>query len=449
MLQFQIVVNTLKITDGSNTVFSISKKDVYYIQTSLNEDVQKVSLYNLNVGIFAVVFKALLSDCLDPDGNPFTVNSFTTFAENNLGFNQDGASSTISVTDSYATLPNPTTVSGQFYWCENTDGTFPVGLYYSDGTSWQFEVANNITVVANYSALPNPTTVSGQFFWAEASQGTAWLPNNVGGNYYSAGMYYSNGVSYSFLDVPYQATQDEVNTGTNTNKFVTSNTLKNQNYLAKLESPTFTGTPNAPTPTANDNSTKIATTFYADAKVTDAITDGVTTIAPSQNAVFDALALKQAVLSYTPYRSIQTSQTAHTGTTAETLIFTATIPAGAFNSTDIIRVLFGVNKTTALGTFSLRLRVNNVNNIATAPTIAIYTGSATAQAVIIQRNYNLNGGNLYGIVFNTGVLTDIFASGGGLNSTTLNPANQFFIFGTITLGNAGDSIIGNMFSISN
>jgi hypothetical protein len=112
-------------------------------------------------------------------------------------------------------------------------------------------------------------------------------------------------------------------------------------------------------------------------------------------------------------------------------------------------VLFGVNKTTALGTFSLRLRVNTVNNIATAPTIAIYGGSLTAQAVIIQRNYNLNGGNLYGIVFNTGILTDIFASGGGLSSTTLNPANQFFIFGTITLGNAGDSIIGNMFSITN
>jgi hypothetical protein len=143
MLQFQIVVNTLKITDGSNTVFSISKKDVYYIQTSLNEDVQIISLYNLNVGVFAVVFKALLLDCLDPNGNPFTVNSFTTFAENNLGFNEDGASSTISVTDSYATLPNPTTVSGQFYWCENTDGTFPVGLYYSDGIIWQFQVAEN------------------------------------------------------------------------------------------------------------------------------------------------------------------------------------------------------------------------------------------------------------------------------------------------------------------
>jgi len=61
---------------------------------------------------------------------------------------------------------------------------------------------------------------------------------------------------------------------------------------APLNSPALTGTPTAPTQTAGDNSTKIATTAYSDALVVDAITDGVTGIAPSQNAVFDALALK-------------------------------------------------------------------------------------------------------------------------------------------------------------
>lgn len=38
------------------------------------------------------------------------------------------------------------------------------------------------------------------------------------------------------------------------------------NLKANLISPTFTGTPQAPTPSANDNSTKIATTAYVDAK---------------------------------------------------------------------------------------------------------------------------------------------------------------------------------------
>lgn len=91
------------------------------------------------------------------------------------------------------------------------------------------------TVVANFSALPAANTVSGQFYWCSASQGTFWLPGPLGGTYYSAGMYYSNGVSWEFMDVPYQATQTEVNTGTNTNKFVTPETLTNATLFQYLD----------------------------------------------------------------------------------------------------------------------------------------------------------------------------------------------------------------------
>jgi len=64
------------------------------------------------------------------------------------------------------------------------------------------------------------------------------------------------------------------------------------NKLVFSDAPTLLN-PVVGTQTASDNSTKAASTAYADAKVTDAIVDAVTTIAPSQNAVFDALALKQ------------------------------------------------------------------------------------------------------------------------------------------------------------
>jgi hypothetical protein len=158
---------------------------------------------------------------------------------------------------------------------------------------------------------------------------------------------------------------------------------------------------------------------------------------------------KQNALSYTPYRNVQTSQTALTGTTAETVMFTATIPAGAFSSNDVIKVLFGANKTLGLGTYSLRIRVNTTNTIAGAPTIALYSGTLTAQVNIMMRNFSLNGGNLYGIGGGNSAITDIVALGSTLGSTTLNPANQFFLFATITLNNSGDSIIGNMFSIHN
>jgi hypothetical protein len=95
-----------------------------------------------------------------------------------------------------------------------------------------------ITTVANYSALPSATGVSGKFYWCEASQGTKWLPFSVGGTYYPLGMYYSNGVTWEYTETPYQATLAEVNTGTNTDKFVSPYTFENaskwNNYVTSV-----------------------------------------------------------------------------------------------------------------------------------------------------------------------------------------------------------------------
>jgi nitrogen fixation protein len=184
--------------------------------------------------------------------------------------------------------------------------------------------------------------------------------------------------------------------------------------------------------------------------IEDSITNGVTAIAPSQNAVFDALALKQNALSYTPYRNVQTSQTAFTGSTAETILFTATIPANTFNANDIIHFFYNVYKTTTLGSYVLRLKINTSNTLTGAATVGTYNGANTTQIALMNRNLHLFGGNLYGYpAVSLTLISDIVGSVGTLASNTLNPANQFFIFGTVTLANASDNIIGTMFKISN
>lgn len=86
--------------------------------------------------------------------------------------------------------------------------------------------------VANYSALPPAGTAPGQTYIVLASQGTAWLPGSLGGTYYGEGYYYDNGVSYTYSKVPYQSTQAQVNTGTNTDTFVTPSTLSNSTQWA-------------------------------------------------------------------------------------------------------------------------------------------------------------------------------------------------------------------------
>jgi len=136
-----------------------------------------------------------------------------------------GGGTTIGVVANYAALPAAGTVSGAFRWVQASTGIHLTGLYYSNGVTWEFNPADDITVVANYSALPAANTVTGQFYWCSASQGTSWLPGSLGGTYYSAGLYYSNGVSWEFIAVPYQATQAEVHTGTNNDKFVTPATF--------------------------------------------------------------------------------------------------------------------------------------------------------------------------------------------------------------------------------
>src|SRR4051812_6110196 len=82
-------------------------------------------------------------------------------------------------------------------------------------------------VVANYSALPPANTVTGKFYWVSAAEGTWWLPGSIGGNFYNSGLYYSNGATWEFTNVPYQATQAIVDAGTNDDRFVTALTFTN------------------------------------------------------------------------------------------------------------------------------------------------------------------------------------------------------------------------------
>jgi len=113
-------------------------------------------------------------------------------------------------------------VAGMNITVDNTDPQNPIVS----------STADDITVVANYSALPAASTVTGEFYWCSASQGTAWLPGSLGGTYYSAGLYYSNGNTWEYLDVPYQATQAGVDAGVITDQFITPFTFQNSSQLA-------------------------------------------------------------------------------------------------------------------------------------------------------------------------------------------------------------------------
>jgi hypothetical protein len=88
-----------------------------------------------------------------------------------------------------------------------------------------------------------------------------------------------------------------------------------------------------------DNATNTTSNAYADAKVTNAIVDGVTTIAPSQNAVFNALATKQNIL---------TNPITGTGTSGQVAFFNGATTQAADNGLfwDNTNKRLGVGTTT-------------------------------------------------------------------------------------------------------
>ena len=92
--------------------------------------------------------------------------------------------------------------------------------------------AATITVVTNYGALPDPTTVPGEFYYAENSQGTQWLPGSFGGTYYPDGLYYSTGTVWETSEMPWNAAQVTVDAGINNTEFLTPLTYTNSAQLA-------------------------------------------------------------------------------------------------------------------------------------------------------------------------------------------------------------------------
>jgi hypothetical protein len=134
--------------------------------------------------------------------------------------------------EQYSTLTNLPTIGSDSVVYYTIDTKL---LYVWNGTAYdavpEQEIPDYVTVVANYAALPDPTTVIGKFYWCSNSQGTSWLPGTIGGTYYNSGLYYSNGTTWEYLNVPYQATIAEVNAGTVTDKFLTPKTFNDSSKI--------------------------------------------------------------------------------------------------------------------------------------------------------------------------------------------------------------------------
>lgn len=213
----------------------------------------------------------------------------------------------------------------------------------------------------------------------------------------------------------------------------------NKNYVTDAQATVISNTSGTNT---GDNSTNTNSNSYSDAKVSDTITDGVTTIAPSQNAVFDALALKQNALGYTPYRFTKTTEIVHTGTTAETILQTILIPANTFTNGDFIMFSALVSKLANISNTTHNIKINTTNTLVGASTIALIGFNTVNFFMKFKREFVVNGGNIYGYTTALGTPNDqsTTTTTQVVNTATYNLSADLYLFVTCTLTNLLDTI---------
>jgi hypothetical protein len=157
--------------------------------------------------------------------------------------------------------------------------------------------------------------------------------------------------------------------------------------------------------------------------VADAITDGVTNKAPSQNAVFDALQFTR--------RLITNGSGSVTGTLTETILTSLTIPANTLDSKCFVWSTMDYFKPSA-GTCTLRLYINNANTL-TGATLLGFVTMASNRNVSFNRKYFLNGTTLDLLTsLATTQANNEFIEGlfGASTTLTVNPAADIFLIYT-------------------
>jgi hypothetical protein len=158
--------------------------------------------------------------------------------------------------------------------------------------------------------------------------------------------------------------------------------------------------------------------------IEDSIANGVTDKAPSQNAVFDALDLTR--------RLITNGTGSITGTTAETILTSLTIPGNTLDSKCFIWTTMDYFKTSG-SNCTLRLYINTTNSVSGATLIGFAT-VGSARNVSFNRKLYLNGTTLDFLNSNIGgsQISNEFVEAifGASTTLTINPAANIFLIYT-------------------
>lgn len=316
-------------------------------------------------------------------------------------------------------------------------GTFD---YYESGGGG----GTSITVVANYSALPAAGTATGEFYWCSASQGTPWIGGLWGGTYYNKGMYYSNGVTWEFMDVPYQATQATVNTGTNDDQFVTPKTFTN---ASKWDTKKSTATGNAYKFETTDASGNLQETTVTASRAVATDANGLPTASATTATELGYLnGVTSAIQTQLDNRVVivkktTSDQTIVTGVTSNEITYSFLIPANTFAVGNIIDVVYRIIYTGTAGNKTTKTYINTSNTLTAATLLSTQTTGAASQVFVETERTIAIKSSTDSQTTNTTTNTIINLATSASAASSINidwTVDQYFIV-AIQLVNSGDS----------
>jgi len=183
---------------------------------------------------------------------------------------------------------------------------------------------------------------------------------------------------------------------------------------------------------------------YADAKITQTITNGVTDKSPSEDAVYDAFQnYSKIILKNT------TTSTPVTLTLSQTILYSDVILANSFKNGDFFNVILSrVGKIGTAGSLTQTVRINTTNTLAGATIIASNTGSTASLNHIIGRRFSLESGFLNGFAGGSAP-SDMVNSSASITPYAFDPTVDNYIFVVGQLSNAGDSMFHSSFILTN
>lgn len=199
---------------------------------------------------------------------------------------------------------------------------------------------------------------------------------------------------------------------------------------AAVNSPTFTGTPSAPTAAPGTDNTQIATTAFVNAKAAadaiyfdeDSFTGTGTDVDP--------------ITGKFPVYNVVTSNVAnaHTGNTTETTVFTGTIPAGSIGVNGAFHIIMLIGCTNNANAKTVRLKFNGTT---------IATSDMASNA--FRKNYITIHNRNSASVQVSGAHDSQAQLGTGTSSLAratyaFDTASAITVTATIQLGNAADTV---------